>query len=109
MSVTNSGIGLSDAPLGLSDHELQPYFAIYQKPEQRLTHFGVGTPEYGSSWILVCQSEIIAKIYITFDAADNGRTCSDYEVRKLSLPDVFDEARNLPLPIVHSTGLVYSR
>ena len=97
------------APLGLDDHELQSYFGIWQHPEGRFTHFGVGSPFNGASWVLVCPSKATAEIYIGFDAAENGRTCSDYEARRLSLPDAFDHARNLPLPIVHSTGVAYKR
>src|SRR5579885_750206 len=100
---------LDDAPLGLSEFELQPYFGIWQKPERRFTHFGVGTPYSGSSWVLVCPSELAAAMYIEIDAADNGRTSADYEARKLTLPDAFHEARSQPLPILHSTGMIYRR
>jgi hypothetical protein len=97
------------APLGLDEHELQPYFGIYQRPEGRLTHLPVGPPTSGTSWVLVCPSETAAEIYIGHDAEINGRTKGDYEARKLSLPDAFDEARSQPLPIVHSTGAVYNK
>ena len=97
------------APLGLDQHEMQPYYGIWQRPEGRFTHFGVGSPSRGSSWVLLCQSEAVANIYIGFDAAENGRTRADYEARRLSLPDAFDEARNQPLPIIHSTGMIYGQ
>ena len=97
------------APLGLDDHEPQPYYGIWQHPEGRFTHFGVGSTSHGASFILLCPSETAAQIYIGIDAADNGRTRKDYEARKLTLPDAFDEARCQPLPIVHSTGYAYNR
>jgi hypothetical protein len=97
------------APLGLADHELQPYYGIWQRPEGRYTHFGVGSPINGSSWVLVCPSQMAADLYIGLDAAENGRTASDYAARPVTLPDAFDEARNQPLPIVYSTGMIYRR
>lgn len=97
------------APLGLDEHELQPYYGIWQRPEARLTHFGVGAPTQGTSWVLVCPSEAAANIYIAFDAAQNGRTPADYDARKLTLPEAFDEARNQPVPILYSTGVIYGR
>jgi len=97
------------APLGLDSHELQPYFGIWQHPEKRFTHFGVGSTSSGASFILLCPSEAAAELYIAIDAADNGRIRKDYEARRLTLPDAFDEARFQPLPIVHSTGYSYNR
>ena len=107
---TQSGSPLLEevvAPLGLDKHELQPYFGIWQRPEGRFTHFGLGSPYSGSSWVLVCPSQEAADLYIGMDAEDNRRTALDYDARKLTLPDAFDEARNQPLPIVHSTGMIY--
>jgi hypothetical protein len=98
-----------DAPMGLDQHEPEKFFAVWQHPEGRFTHFGVGSPEQGTSWILLCHSKSVAEIYIGFDAIENGRKRSDYDARPLSLPEAFDEVRNLPLPIVYSTGQVYNR
>jgi hypothetical protein len=98
-----------EAPLGLHDYELQPYYGVWQHPECRFTHFGVGFPRSGASFILVCPSEAAANLYIAMDAAENCRTKGDYEARALSLPDAFDEARQQPLPIIHSTGFIYNR
>ncbi len=98
-----------EAPLGLAEYEPQSYFGIWQKPENRFTHFGVGYERSGASFVLICPSEVAAQLYIDIDAADNGRTSCDYEARRLSLPEAFNEARNQPLPIVHSTGLTYNR
>ena len=98
-----------DAPLGLAEYEPQSYFAIWQRPEARFTHFGVGYPSSGASFVLICPSEVAAQMYIDIDAADNNRTAYDYEARRLSLPEAFEEARNQPVPIVHSTGLTYNR
>jgi hypothetical protein len=98
-----------DAPLGLDTHELQGYYGIWQRPESRFTNFGVGAPHDGSSWILVCPSEITAQIYIGFDAAQNGRSRADYDARRLTLPDAFDEARNQLVPVCYTTGAIYCR
>ncbi len=95
--------------MGLDKHELQPYFGIWQHPESRFTNFGVGAPTDGTSWILVCPSEITAQIYIAFDAAQNGRCRADYDARRLTLPDAFDEARNQLVPVRYTTGAIYGR
>jgi hypothetical protein len=111
-SASSSGADLiqeTDAPLGLDQLEPEKFFGVWQHPEGRFTHFGVGSPEHGTSWILLCHSKEVAEIYIGFDAIENERSPADYEARRLSLPDAFDELRNLPLPIVYSTGQVYGK
>ncbi len=95
------------APLGLDQHEPEKFWGVWQFPENRFTHFGLGPPGSGTSWILLCVSEAVANAYIGVDAAQNERTRADYEPRQLSLPEAFDEARGQPLPIVYSTGEVY--
>jgi hypothetical protein len=95
------------APLGLDLHEPEKFWGVWQFPECRFTHFGLGPPGSGTSWILLCISEAVANAYIGVDAAQNERTRADYEARELTLPEAFEEARSQPLPIVYSTGHVY--
>ena len=95
------------APLGLDVHEPETFYGVWQFPEGRFTHFGIGTPGSGTSWVLLCVSETVANAYIGVDAAQNERQRTDYEARPLTLPEAFDEARRQPLPIIYSTGEVY--
>jgi hypothetical protein len=107
VSVDKALVRPKDVPLNLDQHEESSFYAIWQKPEARFTHFGIGAPEWGSSWILVCGSKDAAKAYIALDAEHNQRPTSAYEAKCLSLSEAFDEVRNQELPIVHSTGERY--
>ena len=97
------------APLGLDQHEPELFYGVWQRPERRLTHLPLEVEGEVSSWVLACINEVVAQAYVGVDAAQNERTRADYEVRPITLIEAFEEARRIPVPIIHSTGAVYNK